>query len=35
VNDVVNDDLEEIDTIDLNILNDKDHDWQYVLPKHH
>jgi len=36
VNDVVNDDLEEIDTIDLNILNDKDdHDLQYVLPKHH
>jgi len=35
VNDAVNDDLEEIDAIDLNILNDKDHDLQYVLPKHH
>jgi len=35
VNDSVYDDLEENDAIDLNILNDKDHDLQYALPKHH
>jgi len=35
VNDEVDDDVEEIDAIDLNILNDEDHDLQYVLPKHH
>lgn len=35
VNDAVNDDLEEIDVIDLNILNDENHDLPNVLPKHH
>jgi hypothetical protein len=35
MNDAVDDDVEEIDAIDLNILNDEDHDLQYALPKHH
>jgi len=35
VNDSVNDNIEEINAIELNILNDEDHDLQYLLPKHH
>lgn len=35
VNNSVEIDLEEIYIINLNILNNEDHNNQYALPKHH